>query len=114
MMKNYTKQIKDLQDEPGDRATGLHTAPIAWGQGPTKIVSFVIGLCLLLYIVIWFGLFYNQFSIVAWIFLGFGVALPLLYTLLLLIKAKTAHHFRHLSKVTKWLMLAGILLLLLF
>lgn len=108
----YREVIKDLEDEPGDRRQGLRTAPIAWGQQRTKIVTFSTGLILLLFIVIWFAVFFTEFPVFLWLFLGAGVSLPLLYTLFRLRSANQTTQFHHLSQVTKWIMLAGILLLL--
>lgn len=110
----YRELIKDLQDEPGDRNQGLRTAPIAWGQKRTKAVAISIGLTLLLFIAIWSVGFFQDFPASIWVFLFAGVALPLLYTLFQLNKAKSPSQFQHLSQVTKWIMLIGILLLLFF
>lgn len=108
----YRELIKDLQDEPGDRKTGMRTAPVVWGQGPARILTFAIGLCLLLFIAAWSLVYQSQFSIYAWLMLGLGISLPLIYTLARLWKTSLARQFHHLSQVTKWLILAGILLLL--
>jgi 4-hydroxybenzoate polyprenyltransferase len=110
----YRELIKDLEDEPGDRRQGLRTAPIAWGQKRAKFIALSIGLILLLFIAIWLIAFFTDFPAALWLFLGAGVTLPLLYTLFQLRKACSSSQFHQLSQVTKWIMLAGILLLLFF
>lgn len=110
----YRELIKDLEDEPGDRGQGLRTAPIAWGQERARTVTLVIGLLLLLFIVLWSAGFLADFRMAFWLVLGAGVTFPLLYTLFRLRRADSAPQFHHLSQVTKWIMLAGILLLLFF
>ena len=95
----YRELIKDLQDEIGDRATGLRTAPIAWGQKTTKILTFLIGFCLFLFIIIWSVFYLEIFSRAACLGLGLGVILPLIYTLVSLYPAKMNQQFHKIREM---------------
>lgn len=110
----YRELIKDLEDEPGDRKQGMRTAPVAWGLSTAKTVAFIIGLWLLLFIGLWSAFFYPAFTTFTWGLLLAGVSAPLAYTLVRIRTAHTPRDFHHLSQVTKWLMLGGILILLSF
>jgi 4-hydroxybenzoate polyprenyltransferase len=105
--------VKDLEDLKGDRAQGVRSLPIVFGIKTAKgwAMAFVV---LLLAALLFFSkwLFENT----QWAGLAFtwiAVLLPLVYTLFLLKNATEKSDFTRLSKLTKFIMLAGLILLLL-
>jgi 4-hydroxybenzoate polyprenyltransferase len=111
---NFIREvIKDLEDMTGDAVTHCRTIPIAWGE---RIARFIIGISIVLLIAsllifsIW--LFENSEWVAGFACLG-GIVLPSAYLLYLLTGAKTKAHYSRLSSITKMVMAAGLLLLIL-
>ncbi len=109
----FREIIKDLEDAPGDAAAGASTIPVAWGTGVAKRIAGAAAGVLLLYLLYFFYALFSQISLAGNIALGIliffiGVAL------LLLLRAKEIYQYHRLSQLTKWIMLAGILLLFIF
>lgn len=103
--------IKDMEDYKGDKATGCHTMPIAWGIRTSKIVSFflITITLLLLLVVIYNSMKYkNELLSISNIYIFIGLVFPLLILLRLIIKAKTPKQFKTLSLLLKAIMLLGI------
>jgi 4-hydroxybenzoate polyprenyltransferase len=109
----FREIIKDLEDEEGDRKTNARTLPILFGVKTAKTSAFVAGSALLALLVwqkIWAP---QQFqSYFYWLELIF-VAMPMLFSFLLLSKAQTPKQYRRISLMAKIIMLNGILLLFL-
>lgn len=104
--------IKDLEDEEGDSLYGSKTLPITIGEVPSKLVSGVIGL--LIVVLLAKNIMYPQISedekdYLSFLYFLLAVQLPLLTVLILLIFAKTKKHYSRLSILTKVVMLGGIL-----
>ncbi len=101
--------IKDVEDMEGDRKYGCITLPIAAGLTATKIyttvwiVVLVAALAILqLYILQfrwWWAVVYSILTII----------IPLIYLFFKNYRAVATTDFSHLSSLTKWIMLAGIL-----
>lgn len=106
--------IKDMEDLEGDARYGCNTMPIAVGNRTTKIYTSVwivvltAALLVLQLYVLQFGWWY------AVLYSVLLVILPLLYTLQKLRRAQSAGDFAYLSKMTKWIMLTGILSMIFF
>lgn len=106
--------IKDMEDMPGDARYGCRTMPIVWGLNATRVytaVWLVVLMALLAVIQVyslqfrwWAALFY---SIPALFF-------PLGLILFRLRISRQPADFTRLSRLTKWVMLAGILSMLFF
>jgi 4-hydroxybenzoate polyprenyltransferase len=106
--------IKDVEDMAGDRRYGCKTLPIVAGVLATKIYTAVWIVVLIAALVVlqlyilqfkwWWAIFY----------LTMAVILPLLILFIRHYKAKTSDEFAKLSRLTKWITLAGILSMLFF
>jgi 4-hydroxybenzoate polyprenyltransferase len=97
--------VKDMEDIKGDAAFGCKTMPILIGERKTKaFVIFLAGLFILM-LSYWF---YPRNENIA-IYCGV-VLFPLIIMLIVgLIVADTTHRYRRISRLCKWIMLAGIL-----
>ena len=106
--------VKDLEDENGDRSTGLNTTPIAWGTPAAKMIA--TGFSLLLFVVlIYYGwTFHNLFEKSMPAYLCFGILLPLSLSGFLLLRAKKQAAYHRVSQLWKGIMVLGLLMLLLF
>lgn len=106
--------IKDMEDLEGDARYGCKTLPIVSGIRTTKI-----------YTTIWIVVLTASLIILQLYILQFGwwpavvysvlfVIIPLLYTVRKLSKAGNSRDFARLSRLTKWIMLTGILSMVFF
>lgn len=106
--------IKDVEDMPGDRRYGCKTLPIVAGVTATKIYTAVWMVVLIAALVV-LQLYILQFQ---WwwaiIYTTLFVILPLLYLFVQHYKAKSSNEFAWLSRLTKWITLAGILSMIFF
>lgn len=104
--------IKTLQDEHGDRQAGYRTTAIVWGQPLVRRVAILLSLLLLaaIWLIAWYLLPENMpLSLAALI-----TSLPLLVILIGLWRQPNSQAtYARLSKLSKWLMLLGILTLFL-
>lgn len=108
----YRELVKDIEDVEGDRKTNCNTLPIAWGTNAARSLSLFFGallLVLLFGLVVWL---WNQGEWAASLLLVIGSAMPALYSLWLILKAKQASDFSRISKLAKIVMLGGLLLIL--
>jgi len=106
--------IKDVEDMEGDRRYGCKTLPIVAGVTATKIYTSVwmvvlIGALIVLQLYIlqfqwWWAIIYITFCVLA----------PLLYLFVQHYKARSNKAFAQLSRLTKWITLAGILSMIFF
>ena len=106
--------IKDMQDEYGDREMECRTMAIMWGEKRTKIFLYAI-IILTAMVLGWivFSKIPFQNTITERYFL-FGILLPLIILVYLLIKAITTSDYRVASGLTKFVMLVGTLYSLVF
>ncbi len=106
--------IKDIEDMDGDREYNSKTLPIAWGVPVAKIFTAVwivvcIGLLLAVQLYafqlsLWYIIMY---SLIALVF-------PLFWLLYKLYIAKQSEDYHRMSRIIKFIMLAGILSMLFF
>ena len=106
--------VKDVEDIEGDRRGGCKTLPIVAGLTATKIyiaiwiVVLTAALCLLqLYILQfrwWWAVIYSILFVI----------IPMIYLFFQHRKAITSADFASLSRLTKWIMLAGIISMVFF
>jgi 4-hydroxybenzoate polyprenyltransferase len=100
--------VKDMEDEKGDRELECRTLPIVWGQKNTKIVLYVLIAFILL------ALFYiERFHIpfdgsLTLNFLLYGILVPFIALIYLILKASTPKDFNQVSFLCKIIMLIGI------
>lgn len=106
--------VKDMEDRIGDAGAGCRTLPIVWGFPAAKIYTAVwtvvlIGMLLIVLAYVlpfgwWLASLYSLSALIA----------PLVIFLSRLIPAQKQEEFADLSKILKWVMLAGILSILFF
>jgi 4-hydroxybenzoate polyprenyltransferase len=109
--------IKDLEDQEGDRATGCHTMPIAWGDRSARLTAFflllitVILLLFLLYNTVRYG---NGMVNSSTIFISALLVIPLALLSVYVLRATRTPQYTHASLALKGVMLAGLLYSLVF
>ncbi len=106
--------IKVMEDEDGDRQAGYHTTVIAWGQ--EKVIGFCMMLGIILLVLLGIYLYYFSQHFVPWKagLITSVLAAPTLLILYYLSKVSKSTNFKKLSRLTKLLMLLGVLVLLSF
>ncbi len=114
----FREIIKDIEDIEGDRQNCCRTLPIVVGIKGSKIVVFIVGFTLLLSAVF--------FSVILMvhpenigregadkiILLNLFISIPIIYALYKLIMAEEKKDFTYLSKLSKWIMLGGIIFII--
>jgi 4-hydroxybenzoate polyprenyltransferase len=101
--------IKDIEDVNGDTSFGRITLPIAIGIEKSKTIVTVLCLILIL------GLAYIQYlqleanDFVFFSYILFTIQLPMIYLIIKLKQAKDQTQFGFISRIVKFIMLAGIL-----
>ncbi len=106
----FREIIKDIEDAEGDKAGNCRTLPIVIGIRESKWVAFTVGL-LFLSMVIYCSVIMRG-SVLQILLLNFSISLPLMYALVLLLKAKKKEEFSFLSKFAKFIMLSGLVFIL--
>lgn len=106
--------IKVLEDEAGDRQAGYNTTAIAWGQDKVKGLCILLGIILLFLLLINSYFFSQFFSPIRVFLVAVALALPTLLIISGLSSMGLRTNFKQLSRLTKLLMLLGVLVLLTF
>ena len=102
--------IKDIQDEYGDREMECRTIPIVWGITATKwIVTalIVVSVAVLGWLIVSYMHLPNDGSITLRYFL-FGIVAPSI-CLIALLWSKNCQALQHAAKLTKFIMVIGVL-----
>lgn len=102
--------VKDMEDLRGDAAFGCKTLPIVWGVRRTKYIQYALLAALVLLLWLMAGkveqpLLKNAF---------FVLILPILYFTARLVRADNRRAYARLSSLSKWIMLAGVLSMVLY
>jgi 4-hydroxybenzoate polyprenyltransferase len=100
--------VKDMEDFKGDIQTGCKTMPISWGIISTKVFCFfliIITIGILLFSILKLWHFHQE---TLGFYLIMTVFFPLSLLIIMLIRAKTPHHFKLASLLLKFIMLFGI------
>lgn len=108
----FREIVKDIEDMDGDRQINAQTLPIRWGVKPAKIIAGISAVLLLFGLSFMMLNYQSIFGISGLLFASVGIALPILIAIFLLGRARTQRQFHHISQLAKWIMLAGLLLLL--
>ncbi|GAB1415668.1 geranylgeranylglycerol-phosphate geranylgeranyltransferase [Paludibacter sp.] len=106
--------IKDLEDEYGDREMECRTIPIVLGRKNSLVIIFsliIVTISLLLYVNFYLIDFQGLLSLKYTIF---GIIIPLLILIFLLIRAKKSSDYHNTSTFVKFIMLIGILYTFIF
>ncbi len=104
--------VKDIEDMEGDAKFGLKTLPIQFGVITAKNWTFGTGLLLLISLLWFLQWLVQRQAFVSAIFAFVGVVVPLGYLLFSIKKATTKADFSKASRLSKFVMLLGLLLLL--
>lgn len=106
--------VKDMEDRIGDAKAGCKTLPIVWGFPAAKMYTAVWTIVLIVVLLIvhayilpfgwWAASIYALSALIA----------PLVIFLSRLIPAQQPNDFKQLSRILKWVMLAGILSMIFF
>jgi 4-hydroxybenzoate polyprenyltransferase len=114
MLTLIRELIKCCEDVEGDASTNVRTLAVVWGTKSVSIATAVISTTT-------FGLIaYIQYATAQWedpisfAYMSLFVSLPLAYLSFALFKAREHRQFSALSKITKLIMVTGILTLLVF
>jgi len=106
--------IKDIEDIEGDKKIGCTTIPVVLGVKKTKYFLYailLISLCALIYLS--YQICCSQYFKVVFWYMDIVIIIPLIYMGYIIIKAKNKDDFSYLSSITKFIMLAGVLSMLL-
>lgn len=104
--------VKDMEDFEGDSAYGSRSLPVIAGLRVSKIVaSLILAVTVILMIVMW-ALFIND--IISLLYILLAIVIPVLFSILLLIRGVRAEHFNTVSTIIKLGMLTGILYTVIF
>lgn len=106
--------IKVMEDEKGDRVAGYQTTAIVWGEMKVKGLGILLGIILILLLSIAGIYFRPYFEVIALIVVLGMLMLPAILIIIGLSKISSGANFRQLSRLTKLLMLMGILVLVFF
>ncbi len=104
----YREIIKDTQDMEGDKQYNARTAPIIIGVAATKKILYSISLILISILFLWIYHQYEHFPLWKHLILVILVIIPIIYSQVLLSKAKVSNDYKKISSLTKLIMLMGI------
>ncbi len=105
--------IKDLEDHVGDSAMGYDTLAINFGMEKAVKFTFVLSF-LMLALILFFGFIEFNGSVLALGYILILLVLPQTYFMMKLRKAKSIAQFKFLSRLSKAIMIAGVLSLPVF
>lgn len=106
--------VKDMEDMEGDRARYVRSLPIAFGINAARYWGIGFGGLLLVSLLVFSKWLVENSQWAGLVFTWTAILLPLGYTMFLLKNANEKKDFSRLSKLTKFLMLTGLILLLLW
>lgn len=111
----YREIIKDLEDHQGDAENGCRTLPIVLGIKTTKVITFTVGgiFALGFYFLLKHLYYFSGNAPLGFTLVLVGMVLPLSASFYFLYNAQQKSDYKYLSRIAKFLMLSGILLLFL-
>ena len=108
----YREIIKDIEDFIGDHQNNCETLPIKFGIPIAKKTALFFGTILLLLIVWWMSLQVTYFDSIILLMVVFVFNFfPVLISLIILKKGKLKQDFSRSSKLSKYIMVSGLLYL---
>ncbi len=109
---NLAREIlKDIENMEGDRATGLKTIPILFGE--RKALNLAIAVLCVLIIATFFPFITEFYKIEYFIAVLFGVDLFLIYAIKSLLNDSSNKNLRKISNLIKYDMVVGLIAILL-
>ncbi|HUS87689.1 MAG TPA: geranylgeranylglycerol-phosphate geranylgeranyltransferase [Bacteroidales bacterium] len=98
--------LKDMEDFEGDRAYGSNSVPVVAGIKASKfLVVSILAIVICLLLMVWFQYLNDKLTL---IYIIAGLVIPLIYNILLIIRAKRQEDFRKGSTILKVIMFIGI------
>lgn len=98
--------IKDMEDSEGDRIIGRKSMPVVLGlKGTTFIIIVLIAITIIA--LLWVYLIYLTDNLTL-VYMVIGLILPMIFLVFQLIKATSQKGFHFASKLSKFIMLAGM------
>jgi 4-hydroxybenzoate polyprenyltransferase len=104
--------LKDIEDFEGDDRFGCRTFPVVYGQKKAKWLAMLITIIALVYS-IWCQTFFINSDLTLLVYYFFVIDIFLLVMMIMLLKARARKDFGRMSVLTKILMLAGMLSMIL-
>ena len=106
--------IKDMEDMEGDKSAGCRTFPIVAGIVPAKILAILFSLVVIAAVGYIQYFQYQSQDYISMIYFLVAVQLPSIWLVIKTIRAKEKNDFRFASRLSKLVMLGGILSMLVF
>lgn len=104
--------VKDMEDFEGDKAYGSRSLPVVAGINISKaVVSVIITATIILMVIMW-ALYIE--NIISLLYILVVMVVPLVFSIVALIRGKSAQQFNTVSTIIKGVMLTGILYTVLF
>jgi len=110
----FREIVKDCEDVEGDATAGRRTFPVRFGLRKAVRLAFVSGLALDLSLLFLSFYFFEKGNHAGVIYSLAVLALPLSAGLYLLTGANALKQFSRVSRIAKWVIFAGVFLVLLF
>ena len=106
----FREIVKDLEDMPGDKASGARTFPVWAGEKEGRIAAFAAGLATAAVFLILLFRIYPIFYTWSLPVITAAVLLPLGIGMTRILRARTREDYRRLSLLAKWIIVAGLLM----
>jgi 4-hydroxybenzoate polyprenyltransferase len=110
----FREIVKDCQDVEGDAAAGLQTLPARYGLDAARRWALAAGAALGLALLALSAWFFQSGQWGALVYVLTALATPLGPSLFFLLRAKSASDFEKVSRLAKWIIFAGVFLILFF
>ncbi|NOY37874.1 MAG: UbiA family prenyltransferase [Chlorobi bacterium] len=103
--------IKDMEDFEGDWSFGRSSLPVVLGMDTSRyVVVSLLGITIFLIIYVWCVSLKDTYTLIYGTLL---LIIPLLWLIIKMIKARKPSDYHSASSLTKWIMLAGVLFIVL-
>ncbi|MBK9257523.1 MAG: geranylgeranylglycerol-phosphate geranylgeranyltransferase [Saprospiraceae bacterium] len=114
-MTNLIREIvKDAEDIDGDKKQNINTFPLKFGIGPTKNLVKVLLVLNVFLIIYWIYNFYTEQDFRFLIFVSLFIVTPFILLLHKIHVSSDKKDYTQISKILKYIMLAGLISLILF
>ena len=104
--------IKDMEDREGDMEYECHTIPIVLGDKKAKIITIILIILTIVFTLFFTYYLQNKYTLQRGIiikYLIFGIVIPLLLEIYLVISAKIKSNYSYAQQLMKFIMLVGVL-----
>lgn len=103
--------VKDIEDVEGDKVNQCQTVAVSLGVGRAKIYAIFFLVIFLMTLAMWIGGVVDFYRLWQILYVGGFVGIPIVFTIVLLVRARTKEHFHSVSSLLKTIMILGILFL---